>query len=406
MRAIAVFVNQYPKASHAFIRREILELERQGQKVFRVALRGWDLPLPDAADQLEQTKTHYLLSPNAFVLFTRALQAIVLGLLKDPAACLKSFATALSLAQGNPKTTLKHFFYWAEGLMLAHWCRRNGVGHVHAHFGTNSAMVAMLCKLAGGPSYSFTVHGPEEFDSPLALKLSVKAKHSKFVRAISSYGRAQLQRWLDISDWPKVCVIRCGLEPSWLELPIQHLPSSNRIVCVGRLCEQKGQLTLIQALSRLKGKGISFELVLAGDGEMRPQIEGAIKAHGLGNCVHITGWVSTEQVIAQMNAAKLLVLPSFAEGLPVVLMEAMALGRPVISTYVAGIPELVEPGVNGWLCPAGDSNSLAQCLEPALACEPSQLTALGINGRAKVFSQHNLPTEMRNLVSAINRDFS
>lgn len=220
---------------------------------------------------------------------------------------------------------------------------------MHAHFGTNSTEVVMLANVLGGPAYSFTVHGPEEFDKPQFLHMGEKVRRAAFVAAVSSYGRSQLYRWVAHEHWGKVKVVHCGLERGFHDVAPVNVPCAPRLVCVGRLCEQKGQLLLLEAAHRLAAQSIDFELVLAGDGEMREEIGALIARHGLQAQVRITGWISSAQVREEILAARALVLPSFAEGLPVVIMEAMALRRPVLTTYVAGIPELVRPGENGWL---------------------------------------------------------
>jgi len=171
------------------------------------------------------------------------------------------------------------------------------------------------------------------------------------VVAISSFGRSQLYRWIPYTDWPKVEVVHCGLEAVFHAGAARAVPSAPRLVCVGRLCEQKGQLLLVRAVAQLAAEGVALELVLAGDGEMRAEIEALITRHGLQAMVRITGWISSDQVREELLAARALTLPSFAEGLPVVVMEAMALRRPVLTTYVAGIAELVRdrsitPGLN------------------------------------------------------------
>ena len=211
----------------------------------------------------------------------------------------------------------------------------------------------MLVHELGGPRWSFTVHGPEEFDKAPLIGLAEKIRRCTFVVAISSYGRSQLYRIVEQQHWPKVHVVHCGLEPDFLAAPATPVPATPRLVCVGRLCEQKGQLLLIEAAGRLAARGVAFELVLAGDGELRDEIEALIRKNNLTSRVRITGWISSNDVSDEILAARALVLPSFAEGLPVVIMEAMALSRPVISTFVAGIPELVRPGnTAGWCRPA------------------------------------------------------
>jgi len=192
-------------------------------------------------------------------------------------------------------------------------------------------------------------------------------------------------------------VVHCGLDATFLADAITPVPDVPRLVCVGRLSGQKGQLLLIEAAARLQREGLAFELVLAGDGEMRPQIEQYIAKEGLGQHVRITGWISGAQVKQELLAARALVLPSFAEGLPVVIMEAMALGRPVISTYIAGIPELVLDGQCGWLTPAGDVAALATAMRSCLACDTATLQAMGQQARERAAARHDIRTEAAKL---------
>jgi glycosyltransferase involved in cell wall biosynthesis len=274
---------------------------------------------------------------------------------------------------------------------------RCGAAHLHAHFGTNSAAVALLTRLLGGPPYSFTVHGPEEFDRPDSLSLTDKIANASFVAAVSSFGRSQLFRWCPLADWPKIRVVRCGVDAAFLSGGPRPVPETARLVCVGRLSEQKGQLLLLEALGLLTKEGVAFEMVLAGDGPMRREVEEQIERLGLKGRVRITGWVSGEQVREEIVAARALVLPSFAEGLPVVLMEALALGRPVLTTYIAGIPELVEHGVNGWLIPAGSVEALAEALRQVLQTPVERLEQMGKAGAGRVAAQHDANTEAAKL---------
>jgi len=169
------------------------------------------------------------------------------------------------------------------------------------------------------------------------------------------------------------------------------------------LAEQKGQLLLIEAAARLTAAGTEFELVLAGDGPMRPQIEAAIAEFGLGSRVRITGWLSNEAVRAEMTAARIFVLPSFAEGLPVVLMEALALGRAAVTTYVAGIPELITHGETGWLVPAGDPVALADALAEGLRCPADRLSEMGRAGARAVATNHDASREAVKLAALFVR---
>jgi len=392
---IAYFINQYPKVSHSFIRREILALEAQGVQVSRYAVRGWADEVVDPADRAEQGRTRYLLQRGLLGL----LPAVLACVFAAPARFVAALKLALQSSRGADRPWPLHLAYLAEACQMVRWLQQNPVNHVHAHFGTNSAEVVMLAHALGGPGYSFTVHGPEEFDKPAALHLARKMAHSRFVVAISSYGRSQLWRWLPHAHWPKVQVVHCGLDAAFHQVPQVPVPQTPRLVCVGRLCEQKGQMLLVQAARLLRDAGQPLELVLAGDGEMRPDIEHLVGQYGLQQQVRITGWVSAEQVRAEMQAARALVLPSFAEGLPVVIMEAMALHRPVLSTYVAGIPELVQPGQHGWLFPAGDLYALARAMRECLQASPEALLAMGQAAHQRVLQRHDVATEAGKLAT-------
>lgn len=388
---IAYFVNQYPKVSHTFIRREILALERRGFEVLRVALRGWDEVLPDEEDQQEKQRTRYVLRRGARGLLTPLLRAMA----RCPRRFLAALGLALRMYRDSDRPLPYHFVYLAEACCVFFWLTEFGAKHVHAHFGTNSAEVALLVHALGGPPYSFTVHGPDEFLSPMGLQR--KIHHSSFAVAISSFGRSQLLIHASYEDWAKIEVVHCGLERAFYATDGAPIDAPPRLVCVGRLCEAKGQLLLVEAAARLKAKGIALELVLAGDGPMRGQIEEAVRAYQLETCVRITGWISSARVREEILAARALVLPTFAEGLPVVIMEAMALRRPVLTTYIAGIPELVRPGQTGWLFPAGSIDELASAMEDCLAKSPKELEALGNAGYDRVVARHSVDTEVAKL---------
>ena len=392
---IAYLINQYPAVSHSFIRREILALERRGYEVMRIALRGWDAELVDDGDKLERTRTRYVLREGAPAL----LLALMHMLLTRPLRLMLALRLAWRMGRRAERPLPVHLVYLAEACRIEPWLRAASIQHLHVHFGTNSAEVAMLVHALGGPRWSFTVHGPEEFDKGHFIGLAEKIRNCAFVVAISSFGRSQIYRFVEHRHWHKVHVVHCGLEPSFFDAPASHAPQAKRFVCVGRLCEQKGQLLLVEAAQRLALRGVAFELVLVGDGEMRADIETLIRHHKLQDKVRITGWLSNEQVRDEILASRALVLPSFAEGLPVVIMEAMALRRPVISTFVAGIPELVHTGEHGWLVPAGDVEALLQAMQACLDAPTETLAAMGEAARKRVVERHSVETEAAKLAS-------
>ena len=392
---LAYLINQYPAVSHSFIRREILALERLGFEVMRISLRGWDNALTDEQDLIERKHTRYVLEAGAPALLLAGLRMLI----TRPGRLVRALGMAWRMSRRSERPLLVHLVYVAEACRIEPWLREAGVTHLHAHFGSNSAEVAMLVHALGGPPWSFTAHGPEEFDKALLLQLGDKVRDADFVVAVSSFGRSQIFRLVERAFWPKVHVVHCGLDRYFFDGPVSPPSSPRRLICVGRLCEQKGQLLLIEAARQLAAGGTEFELVLAGDGEDRAAIELMVKQYGLADRIRITGWISGAQVKEEILAARALVLPSFAEGLPVVLMEAMALRRPVISTYIAGIPELVTSSTHGWLVPAGDVEALVDAMRSCLAAPADQLMQMGEAARERVLERHDVNVEAAKLKS-------
>jgi glycosyltransferase involved in cell wall biosynthesis len=391
---IAYILNTYPQPSQSFIRREIRALEAVGHEVSRLAMRAADVPLVDVQDKEEATKTQYVLKVGAPAL----LGALAQALWQNPARFLRAFKMALRLGSASEIGRLRHMIYFAEAAFVARQMTANGATHAHAHFGTNAATVAMLSHLLGGPKYSFTVHGPEEFDAPRALSLGDKIHHSAFAVAISQFGRSQLCRWTDHGDWARIKVVHCGIEPAKFDAPAPMPAGPRRLVAIGRLVEQKGQLALVEALARTQAP---IHLTLIGDGEMRSQIEALSAQHGLANRITLTGWVDEARIKHELAQAHALVMPSFAEGLPMVVMEAMAAARPVIATYIAGTPELVQPEKTGWLVPAGDVDALANAMDRFAQTDDTTLAQMGQNARTRVLQRHDIDVEAAKLAAAM-----
>ena len=297
----------------------------------------------------------------------------------------------------------RHFAYLAEAAILARWLARDRVQHLHAHFGTNPAAVAAFASILSGISYSFTAHGSHEFEKATLMSLDLKLSLAAFAVCVSSFGKSQLMRWSDPDQWHKISVIRCGIDRAYLESDFKSPSTLPRVVCVGRFSQEKAQLVLVAAARRLRDAGIRFELVLAGDGPMRSVIESQIRAAELQDYVTITGWITGQEVRTEISEARVLVVPSFMENLPVVIMEAMALGRPVISSCVAGIPELVCEGTTGWLVPAGDDVALSEALGSALTATSEQLHHMGMAGRNRVLQNHDALKEATKLKHLFER---
>jgi colanic acid/amylovoran biosynthesis glycosyltransferase len=392
---IAYLVNQYPKVSHTFIRREINALEASGLQVSRFSVRGWSDVLQDPVDIEERKKTSYVLKQSPLAL----LLSIFTVFFSDPISFAKSLGVTWAFFRQSHRSALAHAAYFVEACWLKSELRKQNVQHLHAHFGTNSAAVATLCRCLGGPKFSFTIHGPEEFDQPHALNLNLKVAQCSFVAVISFFGRSQLLRWIAPKDRRKIVIVRCGLERSYFAHSLSVPAQSTNLLCVGRLDEQKGHLVLLQAAQELKKRGVRFSITLAGDGPLRSEIESTMATFGLEGDVRITGWIDSETIRSLILNSRALVLASFAEGLPVAIMEAMALRRPVISSYVAGIPELVLDRVNGWLVPAGSVTALVDAMEDCLSLSMIEISSLGDRAFDSVFPLHDVATSAK-LLSA------
>lgn len=405
--AIAYLVNQYPKVSHSFIRREIHGVEACGIDVYRFSVRSRSDELVDAADKAELQKTDVILSVGLIGLLIGMLTVAI----TRPIPFFKALRLAIQVGWNSERGLLLHIIYLAEACVLLKRLAKTPVTHIHSHFGTNSTTVAMLCHVLGGPPYSFTVHGPEEFDKVKAIALPEKIRRAAFVVAISSFGRSQLYRWCSVEDWAKIHIVHCAVDDYFLNPKTQSLPTEPNLVCVGRLSEQKGHLLLLEAAHLLAQSNRSFTLTFVGDGELRSQIEAKIRQYHLEANIVITGWATSTEVQQHLLNSRAMILPSFAEGLPVVIMEALAVERPVLSTYVAGIPELIDPLRCGWLVPAGSVDALADAIKTVLDTPIETLQEMGKYGAEQVRAQHNIQIEADKLSapfqqSAVMHDLS
>lgn len=399
---VAYLVNQYPAVSHTFIKREIQALERRGVTIVRFALRGWEGELVDADDRRERERTRYVLQDGFAALALGCLRRAAL----TPGRFMATVALALRLARGSDKSIPVHLAYLAEACVLRQWLADTGAIHLHAHFATNAAEVALLVHALGGPRFSFTAHGSDIMDRPAQMALEHKVGGATFVAAVCSFGRNQIWRWVPFELWGKVAIVRCGLPAGYGARSVVPAAPPHRLVCVGRLSKEKGQVLLIEATAQLRDSGVSIELVLVGDGPMRAEVEHLVLRHGLGEQVRLTGWLDAQGIEDELGRARALVVSSLSEGLPMVIMEAMANHRPVIAPFLAGIPELVVQGETGWLYPAGEVAALAQAMKDCLAASPATLAALGERSYERVWSHHDGDAQAEKLLALISRSAS
>lgn len=375
---IGYLMNTYPLVSTTFIGREIAALEAEGLEIHRYAARAWTGTLPDAQDQAEAGRTTYLLGQGFIALFGALLDVAR----RHPRGLMRAVGLWARLLRNAGGGMVRHAAYLLEAALFVQLARRDRIAHVHAHFSTNATAVAMLAEAMGGPGYSFTVHGPDEFFVPYANSLALKASRARFVACISHFCRSQVMALSDPAHWSRYRIVHCGVAPD-LYRGESRAASGKDVLFIGRLSQVKGMAVLIDAFARVAPQHPDAQLALVGDGPERAALERQVEALGLAARVRFLGFVSQQRVAEELARSDVLVLPSFAEGLPVVLMEAGAAGMPVITTRIAGIPELVEDGVTGFVVPPGDMLSLAERLDQLLG-DPDCRARMGAAARARV----------------------
>lgn len=415
---IAYLTGEYPRATDTFIQREVAQLRAQGTEVFTFSIRRpGDRHMVSQALQQERDRTTYLLSPPN-LLGLLALLASLLGdhlqlFAQSPCRYLRALALAKRTSQPGFKGLLYQLFYFGEGGILARHLQRRGIPHLHNHIGSSSCTVAMLAAALSGSTYSFTLHGPHIFFEPHRWRIDEKIKQAKFVACISHFCRSQAMVFTDLADWDKLHIVHCGIpfncssqendasqthqasqaEPFEL---VQHRPHRKRLLYVGRLAAEKGLPILLQGLGQIQAQHPDLQLDIIGDGADRPALETLTHRLGLDRQVNFLGYQSQGEVRQALQTTDVFVLPSFAEGVPVSLMEAMAAGVPVVSTQIAGVGELVEDGVNGFLVPPGDGASLGDRIAQLLG-DAELRSRFGQAGRAKVEREFNLAIEVTKL---------
>jgi len=380
---LAYLMNAYPMTSTTFIRREIQAHEDAGFNINRYAIRTWDQPLVDPKDIEEKQGTYYILQQSKFSI----LAAFIREFFTNPLGFARGFGMAFKLMRAARGKRLLQFAYLLEAIVLKQKTVRDNIDHLHTHFSTNSASVALLSYKMGGPRYSMTVHGPDELFEMKENSLFEKVRNSTFVAAISDCCKSIVDKETLGQFSDKVHVVRCGLDLSEFK-DYDEVPNNKNLICIGRLCKAKAQKLLVEAVGDLKSKHRDLRLTLIGDGEDRAALEEQIIKLELQDYVKIAGWQTNEEVRQSLRNSRAMVLPSLAEGLPIVIMESFAQGRPVVTTEIYGIPELVD-GSCGWLAHPGDVASLRECVDGALSAEPERLTAMAEVGRKRVHEMHD-----------------
>jgi colanic acid/amylovoran biosynthesis glycosyltransferase len=389
---IAYFTGEFPRATDTFIQREVAALRARDVEVFTFAVRQPKAnQITNAAQEQALQTTTYLLPPAIRVLLWAHLSLF----LTSPLRYLKALGLAWQTHQPGIKGTLYQGIYFLEAGLLAYYIRRQQIQHLHNHFGDSSCTVAMLASALGGFSYSFTLHGPGIFFEPLRWRLDEKIRRAAFVNCISHFCRSQAMVFAPPAKWHDLQIIHCGVDPA-LFTPVQHQENGYRLLYVGRLAAAKGLPILLTSLAKLKQTYPQIQLSVVGDGPDRALLDAQVKDLDLENQVTFLGYQSPEAIRQYLAQSDVFVMSSFAEGVPVVLMEAMAAGLPVVATQIAGVSELVESGVSGYLVPPSDPVRLSRCLEQLLS-EPILRQQMGAAGREKVCQDFNLHREAEKL---------
>lgn len=381
-RPLGYLVSRYPAVSHTFILQEVLRLRQARVEVHVASVNPPDRPLEAMTqDERQEARAAFVIKRRSpFAIVGDVLRTLVRDGVRFPATA----ALALRAAGFDLKRLLLALAYLGEAMVVAAWMRRRGIGRLHVHFATPAANVAMLAARLRGCPFTITVHGPDEFYDVSAYALREKFRRAARIVCISEYARSQVQRLLPVSEWDKCRVSHLGVDVARFDTPAR-IPTDRplSLLCVGRLVAAKGQHVLLAALRRLHDRGHPATLTLIGDGPDRASLEREARRLALTRHVTFAGARNHDAVREAYRAADAFVLPSFAEGLPVVLMEAMASRLPCVTTWITGVPELITPERDGLLVAPGDVRALALALE-RLADDPALRRRLGEAARERV----------------------
>jgi len=401
---VAYLVTRYPAISHTFILREVVGLRQRGVLVDVASVNSPDRPVAglSKAEAAEAATTHYI--KNVAVVSVLAEQ--LLFALRHPFKYVGGMAYAWWLAGTSPSRILRYTFYFAEAVLLGKWMERKRQQHLHVHFATSGASVGLITSRIFETDLSMTVHGPEEFDDVTWHRLTEKVRQCRFVSCIGYFARTQLMKISDPADWDKLEIAPLGVNLD--DFAPAVAVAENRvveIVCVARLAPVKGHRILIQAIERLTAAGVPVHARLIGDGPERGALEALVKSRRLEASVKLEGPMNPDRIREALAKADIFALPSFDEGIPVSLMEAMAMEIPCISTYVGGIPELIRNGIDGYLISPSDPESLAQIISE-LASDPALRSRIGLAGRNRVREKYNLPANIDRLAAIFGKYLS
>jgi colanic acid/amylovoran biosynthesis glycosyltransferase len=401
---IAYLLSRYPAVSHTFFLKEVLGLRERSLDIRVASINPPDRPRKDlpAVEGIEADHTYYIKSGGIARL---ALQLLMIAL-RNPVVTLRGLRATFPLGGWDLKARAYALFYLAEALLVGQWMRRQSLHHLHVHFGGPVATVGMITAQAWQIPWSVTLHGPDEFFDQEAFYLRQKVESAAFVVCISDFCRSQVMRLAPNLAYDRLEVVRLGVDCAALQPPIPtetHISESTptaltQLVCTGRMVPAKGHRILLEALAPLILEGAQISCTLIGDGPERSSLEALSRHLNISEQVSFVGALAHQATLAEVARADIFVLASFAEGLPVALMEAMALGVPCISTTIAAIPELIEDRENGLLVSPSNVAALSEALR-TLTRNVDLRRKLGHEARLIVERRYNLASNLDLLAS-------
>jgi len=394
-RSLAYLISTYPTLSMTFVLREVIALRELGFRIETASINRPDRPESElTAVEAAEAKRTYCVKKHGTV---GAIKAHLQTLLGSFVGYWRGLRLAFGLAGLDLGRFSLYLMYWTEALMVGQWMREKGLRHLHVHLASQAASVGLFVHHVFGFGYSMTVHGPDEFYDAERQLLAQKIVAADFICCISSFAHSQMMKSSPYVYWHKFIVSPLGVDPErFASRPFRAAPDLFEILCVGRLTPAKGQHLLIDAVKRLAKEGRRVRLRLVGGG---PE-EAALREHAAQieypECVIFAGAVNQDRIRNFYAAADLFCLPSFAEGVPVVLMEAMAMEIPCVTTHITGIPELIRDGIDGLLVAPSDLDALAGALA-RLMDDAGLRERLGKSGRARVVEQYDLRRSVERL---------
>jgi colanic acid/amylovoran biosynthesis glycosyltransferase len=398
---LGYLVSRYPAVSHTFILREIVSLREHGIEIEVASINPPDRSAEHLTDEERAEAARTLCVKQAGL--SGALTAHSQMFVRNPVQYLKGLTFALRLGGSDPARILMSLFYFAEAGIVAGWMQRNAITHLHVHFATPAATVALILARTRSIRFSLTVHGPDEFYDVSGYYLAKKIENASFVCAIGLYARSQLMKISSVQHWDKIEVSPLGVDPeSFTPRPFRASPELFEVLCVGRLVAAKGQHILLRSVDQMLRTGYRVLLRIVGDGPERKALEAEAARLGITEHVRFEGAVNQDRIRDFYKTADVFALASFAEGIPVVLMEAMAMEVPCVTTWITGVPELIRNEVDGLLVAPSDVVGLAEAIIRMIR-DRDLRKRLGEAGRQRVRDKFDLQHNVGHLAEIFRR---